>query len=73
MTDGILLKAISSDFILSQYSVIVIDEAHERTLNTDILIGLLTRIVTLRRKMYVSKESMRNPAFPESDPIPAYV
>ena len=34
MTDGILLKEIQSDFLLRSYSVIIIDEAHERNLNT---------------------------------------
>ena len=44
MTDGILLKEIETDFLLRKYSVIVIDEAHERSLNSDILVSLLTRI-----------------------------
>lgn len=48
MTDGILLKEIESDFLLSHYSVLVIDEAHERSLNSDILISLLTRIAHAR-------------------------
>lgn len=48
MTDGILLKEIESDFMLDHYSVIVIDEAHERSLNSDILISLLTRIAHAR-------------------------
>ena len=52
MTDGILLKEIQSDFLLRKYSAILIDEAHERTINTDILIGLLSRIVPLRSKMH---------------------
>ncbi|KAG8224605.1 hypothetical protein J437_LFUL009178 [Ladona fulva] len=48
MTDGVLLKEIQNDFLLSKYSVIVIDEAHERSVFTDILLGLLSRIVPLR-------------------------
>jgi len=44
MTDGILLKELESDFLLRKYSVILIDEAHERSLNSDILVSLLTRI-----------------------------
>ncbi|XP_014479502.1 PREDICTED: probable ATP-dependent RNA helicase kurz [Dinoponera quadriceps] len=50
MTDGVLLKEIQSDFLLSKYSVIILDEAHERSVYTDILIGLLSRIVSLRDK-----------------------
>ncbi|KAJ7309736.1 hypothetical protein JRQ81_007799 [Phrynocephalus forsythii] len=50
MTDGVLLKEIQTDFLLSKYSVIILDEAHERSVYTDILIGLLSRIVPLRAK-----------------------
>lgn len=39
------------DFLLSKYKVIIIDEAHERSMYTDILIGLLSRIVPLRQKV----------------------
>ncbi|CCI50679.1 unnamed protein product [Albugo candida] len=51
MTDGILLKEIQQDFLLRQYSIIILDEAHERNINTDILIGLLSRIVPFRSKL----------------------
>ena len=50
MTDGVLLKEMETDFLLTKYSVIIIDEAHERSVYTDILIGMLTRIVPLRKK-----------------------
>ena len=50
MTDGVLLKEMETDFLLSKYSVIIIDEAHERSVYTDILIGMLTRVVPLRKK-----------------------
>lgn len=50
MTDGVLLKEIESDFSLSKYSVIILDEAHERSVYTDILVGLLSRIVPMRQK-----------------------
>ena len=49
MTDGVLLREMQSDFLLRAYSVIVIDEAHERGRNTDVLIGLLSRAVHMRR------------------------
>ena len=51
MTDGILLREIANDFLLSKYSAIIIDEAHERTVSTDILIGMITRIIDLRDSM----------------------
>lgn len=41
----------SQDFLLLKYKVIIIDEAHERSMYTDILIGLLSRIVPLREKV----------------------
>uniref|UniRef100_A0A8C1Y7H2 Activating signal cointegrator 1 complex subunit 3 n=1 Tax=Cyprinus carpio TaxID=7962 RepID=A0A8C1Y7H2_CYPCA len=50
MTDGVLLKEIQKDFLLQKYRVVIIDEAHERSVYTDILIGLLSRIVPLRNK-----------------------
>eukprot|EP00112_Aurelia_sp_Birch-Aquarium-sp1_P005051 Seg1574.5 transcript_id=Seg1574.5/GoldUCD/mRNA.D3Y31 product="putative ATP-dependent RNA helicase DHX37" protein_id=Seg1574.5/GoldUCD/D3Y31 len=50
MTDGVLLKEMETDFLLTKYSVIIIDEAHERSVFTDILIGLLSRVVPLRNK-----------------------
>ncbi|GAB0095658.1 Probable ATP-dependent RNA helicase kurz [Sergentomyia squamirostris] len=50
MTDGVLLKEMERDFELSKYSVIILDEAHERSVYTDILLGLLSRVVPLRRK-----------------------
>ncbi|CAL8583195.1 putative ATP-dependent RNA helicase DHR1 [Xanthoria parietina] len=52
MTDGILIREIANDFALLKYSVIVIDEAHERSTNTDILIGMVSRIVDLRASMH---------------------
>lgn len=50
MTDGILLREIASDLLLRKYSVIVVDEAHERGVNTDILLGMLSRAVLVRKQ-----------------------
>uniref|UniRef100_A0A0K0DLI1 RNA helicase n=1 Tax=Angiostrongylus cantonensis TaxID=6313 RepID=A0A0K0DLI1_ANGCA len=48
MTDGILLRELLTDPLLSRYSVIMIDEAHERTCNSDILLGLLRKVLIVR-------------------------
>ncbi|KAG9315882.1 P-loop containing nucleoside triphosphate hydrolase protein [Chiua virens] len=56
MTDGILLRELATDFLLSKYSVIIIDEAHERSMNTDILIGVLSRVLKLREQMWKEKK-----------------
>uniref|UniRef100_A0A672P5Y0 RNA helicase n=1 Tax=Sinocyclocheilus grahami TaxID=75366 RepID=A0A672P5Y0_SINGR len=51
MTILTILKPLCrTDFLLQKYSVVIIDEAHERSVYTDILIGLLSRIVPLRNK-----------------------
>lgn len=41
---------IFQDFLLNKYSAIILDEAHERRVFTDILIGILSRIIRLRQK-----------------------
>lgn len=51
MTDGILLREASEDIALRKYSAIIIDEAHERSKDTDILIGMMSRIVKLRENL----------------------
>ncbi|KAG0164076.1 putative ATP-dependent RNA helicase DHR1 [Apophysomyces sp. BC1034] len=51
MTDGVLLRELSEDLLLTKYSVLIIDEAHERNLNTDILIGVVSRVLKLRAEL----------------------
>ena len=53
MTDGILLQEIKLDYSLRQYGVIVVDEAHERSLNIDFILGLLKRVIATRPEFRV--------------------
>jgi ATP-dependent helicase HrpA len=53
MTDGILLAEIHSDKWLSRYDTLIIDEAHERSLNIDFLLGYLRNLVTKRRDLKI--------------------
>ncbi|MCO5585323.1 hypothetical protein L7F22_039256 [Adiantum nelumboides] len=56
MTDGVLLRELAIDFMLTKYSVVIIDEAHERSVNTDVLIGVLSRVARLRAKKWIAGE-----------------
>ena len=53
MTDGVLLAETRADPLLRQYDAIIVDEAHERSLNVDFLLGILKRILAKRRDLKV--------------------
>ncbi|KAI0259789.1 P-loop containing nucleoside triphosphate hydrolase protein [Gloeopeniophorella convolvens] len=48
LTDGMLVREMMTDTLLTRYDVVIVDEAHERTLRTDIVLASLKRILSLR-------------------------
>eukprot|EP00794_Sanderia_malayensis_P009822 gene9822-10830_t len=84
MTDGYLLREMMADPLLSKYSVIMLDEAHERTLYTDIIAGLLKKILKKRTdlKLIVSSATLDAEEFhrffnlnqtDDQSPVPNYL
>ncbi|MDR3336691.1 MAG: ATP-dependent RNA helicase [Treponema sp.] len=67
MTDGILLQEMKLDPWLSKYSLLIVDEAHERSLNIDFILGLLKRVLESRRdfKVIISSATINAQVFSE--------
>jgi len=67
MTDGILLQEMKLDPALSRYGIIMVDEAHERSLNIDFILGLLKRVLESRPefKVIVSSATINAEVFSE--------
>lgn len=51
MTEGILIREMMADPLLRHYSVIILDEVHERTLYTDIIMGLMKKILKKNKSL----------------------
>jgi HrpA-like RNA helicase len=67
MTDGILLQEMKLDPYLTKYGLLIVDEAHERSLNIDFILGLLKRVLEARRdfKVIISSATINAQVFSE--------
>ncbi|UER67968.1 ATP-dependent RNA helicase [Borrelia sp. BU AG58] len=65
MTDGVLLQELKKDTLLYEYDVIIIDEAHERSLNIDFILGLIKDILSKRSdfKVIISSATINTQIF----------
>jgi ATP-dependent helicase HrpA len=70
MTDGIMLKELVHDRLLSEYNAVIIDEAHERSLNIDMLLALIQDVLEKRQefKVIITSATLRVDLFAKTFP-----
>ena len=69
MTDGTLLQEILGDPLLEAYDIVIIDEAHERTLRTDMILGFLKQIQKRRKALMAERPKAGENGFKQPGPL----
>jgi ATP-dependent RNA helicase DHX33 len=70
VTDGMLVREMMGDPLLEKYSVVIVDEAHERTLRTDLILASLKKVLKARND---SSEDAKGKGKPKVEPLKVVV